>query len=100
MKLSDTQLMILSAASQRDDHAVVLPPNLKGSAAKKVVEKLVTKRFCKSWPPRMACRSGGAVTTTGLIPSESPRPASRPSLSECKMNQSRRLASIVRLAAI
>ena len=43
MKLSDTQLMILSAASQREDHAVVLPPNLKGSAAKKLVEKLVNE---------------------------------------------------------
>ena len=41
MKLSDTQLMILSAASQRSDHAAVLPSNLKGSAAKKVIDKLV-----------------------------------------------------------
>lgn len=41
MKLSDTQLMILSAASQRPDHAAVLPANLKGSAAKKVVDTLV-----------------------------------------------------------
>jgi hypothetical protein len=43
VKLSDTQLRILSAAAQREDHAVVLPPNLKGSAAKKVVEKLVNE---------------------------------------------------------
>lgn len=41
MKLSDTQLMILSAASQRDDHAAVVPSNLKGNAAKKVVDKLM-----------------------------------------------------------
>ncbi len=38
MKLSDTQLLILSSASQRTDHAAVLPANLKGSAAKKVVD--------------------------------------------------------------
>ena len=41
MKLSDTQLIILSAASQRDDHLAVLPSNLNGGAAKTVVTKLV-----------------------------------------------------------
>jgi len=37
MKLSDTQLMILSSASQRTDHAAVPAAKLKGSAANKVV---------------------------------------------------------------
>jgi hypothetical protein len=41
VKLSDTQLMILSATSRRPDQAAVLPANLKGSAAKKVVDTLV-----------------------------------------------------------
>ena len=41
MKLSDTQLVLLSAASQREDGAVVLAPNLKGGAASKVVGKLL-----------------------------------------------------------
>jgi len=45
MKLSDTQLMILSSASQRTDHAAVLPVNLKGSAAKKVVDKLLNEKL-------------------------------------------------------
>jgi Protein of unknown function (DUF3489) len=45
MKLSDTQLLILSAASQRTDHAAVLPANLKGSAAKKVVDRLLDERL-------------------------------------------------------
>ena len=45
MKLSDTQLMILSSASQRTDHAAVLPPNLKGSAANKVVNKLLNEKL-------------------------------------------------------
>jgi hypothetical protein len=40
-KLTDTQLIILSAAAQRDDRGVELPPNLKGGAARKVVDKLV-----------------------------------------------------------
>jgi Protein of unknown function (DUF3489) len=45
MKLSDTQLLILSSASQRTDHAVLLPANLKGSAAKKVIDRLLNEKF-------------------------------------------------------
>jgi hypothetical protein len=45
MKLSDTQLMILSSASQRADHCASLPPNLKGSAANKVVDRLLKEKF-------------------------------------------------------
>src|SRR6266404_3882945 len=45
MKLSDTQLMILSSASQRTDHAAVLPANLKGSAANKVANKLLNEKL-------------------------------------------------------
>jgi hypothetical protein len=45
MKLSDTQLLILSSASQRSDHAAVLPANLKGSAAKKVVDRLLNEKL-------------------------------------------------------
>ena len=45
MKLSDTQLLILSSASQRTDHAALLPANLKGSAAKKVVGRLLNEKL-------------------------------------------------------
>jgi hypothetical protein len=45
MKLSDTQLLILSSASQRADHAALLPANLKGSAAKKVVDRLLNEKL-------------------------------------------------------
>ena len=45
MKLSDTQLLILSSASQRTDHAALLPANLKGSAAKKVVNRLLNEEL-------------------------------------------------------
>src|SRR6266566_694096 len=45
MKLSDTQLLILSSASRRIDHAAVLPATLKGSAAKKVVDKLLNEKL-------------------------------------------------------
>ena len=42
MKLTDAQLVMLSAASQRDDRAAELPANLKGDAARKVVDKLLS----------------------------------------------------------
>jgi hypothetical protein len=40
-RLTDTQLIILSAASQRDDRGVELPANVKGEAARKVADKLI-----------------------------------------------------------
>lgn len=40
-KLTDTQLIILSAAAQRDDRGVELPANLKVGAAHRVVDKLI-----------------------------------------------------------
>jgi hypothetical protein len=63
MKLSDTQLVLLSAASQREDGAVVLAPNLKGGAASKVVGKLL-RDGKKSRPPRR-CRRGAVTMTRG-----------------------------------
>ena len=48
LKLTDTQLLLLSAASQRDDRALEPPPNLTGGATAKVVAKLLTE----SGPPR------------------------------------------------
>jgi Protein of unknown function (DUF3489) len=49
MKLSDTQLLILSSASQRTDHTAALPANLKGSAAKKVVDKLLNEKLLQEF---------------------------------------------------
>ncbi|GGO16057.1 hypothetical protein GCM10007972_24680 [Iodidimonas muriae] len=44
IKLSDTQLVILSAACQRDDRSILpLPANLKGGAASKVIDSLIAK---------------------------------------------------------
>ena len=40
-RLTDTQLLILSAASQRDDRGVELPANIRGEAGRKVVDKLI-----------------------------------------------------------
>ena len=45
-KLSDTQLSVLTAASGREDGAILpLPKNLKGGAATKVVDALIRKGF-------------------------------------------------------
>jgi hypothetical protein len=46
-KLTDTQLIILSAAVQRDDGVAVLPDRLKGGAAKAVLGKLLALGFLK-----------------------------------------------------
>ena len=43
MKLTDTQLRLLAAASQRDDRALERPSNLTGGAVGKVVAKLLTE---------------------------------------------------------
>jgi hypothetical protein len=43
VKLTDTQLVLLSAASQRDDRALERPANLTGGAAAKAVARLVAE---------------------------------------------------------
>jgi hypothetical protein len=47
IKLTDTQLVMLSAAAQRDDRCLVPSKNLKGGAAQKVTAKLVAAGFAK-----------------------------------------------------
>jgi hypothetical protein len=41
IKLTDTQIVMLSDAAQRDDRCLVAPRNLKGGAAQKVAAKLI-----------------------------------------------------------
>jgi hypothetical protein len=47
IKLSDTQLVMLSNAAQRDDHCLTLPDKLKGGAAHKVATKLIAAGLVK-----------------------------------------------------
>src|SRR5438876_6450671 len=54
MKLTDTQLVLLSAASQREDGGIELAPNLKGGAAHRVVGKLLTEGLVEEIPARGA----------------------------------------------
>jgi Protein of unknown function (DUF3489) len=41
IKLTDTQLVVLSAAARREDRCLTMPKNLKGGAAQKVSSKLL-----------------------------------------------------------
>jgi Protein of unknown function (DUF3489) len=41
IKLTDTQLMMLSAAAQRNDRYLVAAPNLKAASAQKIASKLI-----------------------------------------------------------
>jgi hypothetical protein len=50
MKLTDTQLVLLSAASQREDRGVEVGSNLKGGAAHKVLGKLLTEGLVEEVP--------------------------------------------------
>jgi len=47
IKLTDTQLVILSAAAQREDRCLVAAPTLKGGAAQRVAKKLISSGLVK-----------------------------------------------------
>jgi hypothetical protein len=47
IKLTDTQLILLSAAAQRKDRCLVAPPKLNGGAAQKFAAKLLTAGLVK-----------------------------------------------------
>jgi hypothetical protein len=53
-KLTDPQLVLLSAAPQREDGAIELTPNRKGGVAYKVVGKLLTQGLIEEIPARGA----------------------------------------------
>jgi hypothetical protein len=50
-KLTDTQLMLLSKATQQDG-IVLIPANLKGAAATKVIKPLLAKGLLQEMPPQ------------------------------------------------
>jgi hypothetical protein len=47
IKLTDTQIVMLSAAAQRDDRCLIAHPSLKGGTAQKVAAKLIGGRLAK-----------------------------------------------------
>ena len=47
IKLTDTQLVILSTAAQREDRCLVTPKSLKGGASQKIAAKLLAAGLVK-----------------------------------------------------
>jgi hypothetical protein len=47
IKLTDTQLVMLSAAAQREDRCIEAAPSLRGAAARKIATKLVAAGLAK-----------------------------------------------------
>jgi hypothetical protein len=47
IKLTDTQLVMLSASAQREDRCLVAPEGLKGAALQKLARKLISAGFAK-----------------------------------------------------
>jgi hypothetical protein len=90
MKLTDTQLVLLSAASQRDDRGLELAPNLKGGAAQKLVRKLLAEGLIdevgacasrKSYP-RVAMMQPGQNRHSGNSPMSLDRSTERSILAQ------------------
>ncbi len=50
MKPTDTQLVLLSAAAQRQDGAIELGPKLKGSPSRKVLGRLLRGHLIEEIP--------------------------------------------------
>ena len=71
MKLTDTQMVILTAAAQRDDGSIhPLPKTLKGGAVTKVTQALLRKGLIADAPPReggVIGETNFAVTAEGVI---------------------------------
>jgi hypothetical protein len=63
-KLTDTQLVILSSASRRDDRGVDLPANVTGEAVCKAVDKLIA----------LGCWKRSALGGRAPFPSAAVRP--------------------------
>jgi hypothetical protein len=66
MRLTDTQLVLLSAASQREDRSIELAPNLKGAASHKVVRKLLGEGLIEE------IAAGGSLPVCRVPPEELP----------------------------
>jgi hypothetical protein len=61
IKLTDTQLVVLSAAAECEDRCLVAPPALKGAAAQKVANKLISAGLVKE----VKATTGGAMRKRG-----------------------------------
>jgi hypothetical protein len=75
-KLTDTQLVILSSAAQRQDHGVLLPERLKGQAARNTLDRLISRGLIEEvratgelpvWRHDDQGRYGLRLTSAGLV---------------------------------
>ena len=67
IKFNDTQLVLLSAASQRDDHCLVPPTGPKRGQAQKAVVKLLEAGIVKEIRAKGERRFGGATRRQGTL---------------------------------
>jgi hypothetical protein len=65
-KLTDTQLVVLSAASQREDRRVIMPDKLRGGAASKLLATLSTKGMIELFADGEEVSRPPAVSLAGL----------------------------------
>jgi hypothetical protein len=66
VKLTDTQLMILSAASQREDRRVIMPDKLRGGAANKLLATLTSKGMIELIAQREEVGGARGASLAGL----------------------------------
>ena len=75
-KLTDTQLVILSSAAQRQGYGVILPDRLKGQAARNTLERLISRGLVEEvratgelpvWRHDDQGRYGLRITSAGLV---------------------------------
>lgn len=66
IKLTDTQLVMLSAAAQREDRCIAAPPSLKGAAAQKIATKLVAAGLAKETKAKPGAHVWRRDDATGL----------------------------------
>lgn len=66
IKLTDTQLVMLSAAAQREDRCIEAPPRLKGAAAQKIATKLVAAGLAKETKAKPGAHVWRRDNATGL----------------------------------
>ena len=64
IKFNDTQLVLLRAASQRDDHCLVPPTGPKRGQAQKAIVKLLEAGIVKE----IRAKAGAPIWRRGFIP--------------------------------
>ena len=67
IKLTDTQLVMLSTAAQREDRCIVAPPNLKSVAVQKIATKLVAAGLAKETKAKPSAHGWRRDDATGKL---------------------------------